>query len=149
MSEKLPLYPQVATWLGIVSQLYDTRMTKLLSEYDLTLTQFALLNHLGRNQTSKHTISMLADALEVNQPGVTKIVKKMTGLGWVQVEKDEADSRKKYVSITKVGGEMIMTIQMALAPDVVPWFDEWNVDEMKDFLAHLQKLGGWLEQNKL
>ena len=124
-------------------------MSTLLGAYDMTPTQFALLNHLGRQQGQRQTISALANVLEVNQPGVTKIVKKMTSLGLVQVEKDEADSRRKYVSIAPAGGEMIGRVYQAFAPEYVAMFESWETEEMATFVAQLARLGGWLDENRL
>ena len=136
-------------WLGIVSELYTSRMNQLLSQHDFTIMQFGVLNHLARNQGEKHTISMITAAHEVNQPGATKIVKKLEGMGLLQTERDQADSRKKYVSITEQGLEKLMQVQIELAPDVSAWFADWDAETRTTFLHHLQILGGWLDTNRL
>ena len=148
MSDR-PQFAQLATWLAIVSQLYTTRMTHHLNQHGFTITQFSVLNHLARHQHVQHTISDLTQAVEVNQPGATKIVKKLTGMGLLQSQKDTKDSRKKYVSITQAGLAMIQTVQQQLAPDVQAWFADWSSEEMDTFERQLQKLGIWLDSNRI
>lgn len=149
MNVSMEAMAQLGTWLGIVSQLFTTRISKLLSAHNLTITQFAMLNHLARHQTDAHTISALTEAIEVNQPGATKIVKKFVEMGLVQVTKDRDDGRKRYVSITEQGLATVEQVLWSMAPDTARWLEAWDSAEIADFLAHLQKLGGWLDANRL
>ena len=141
-------YVKVSTLLGITTQLYSTRMNQILGEQGLSLSQFSLLNHLLRNQGKQEGVSDLAQALEVNQPAVTKIVQKLAKLELVAVQKDAADSRKKWVSITSQGQMKVQASMQSLGPDVAGWFEEWSADEMDQFIGHLAKLSGWLDENR-
>lgn len=140
---------QASTLLGIVTQLYSSRMTQLLGAHDLNTTQFALLNHLLRHKGKNESVSDLAEALEVNQPAVTKIVQKLTRLELLTVTKDEQDSRKKWVSITPAGEQKLQAAMMALGPDVVEWFEDWSAEEMDRFIKDLGRLAEWLDENRL
>lgn len=140
---------QLSTALGILNQLYTTRMNQLLGQHDLTIAQFGLLNHLLRLHDKEHTVSELTAALEINQPGVTKIVKKLKKLGQVEVKPSKADSRKKLIRLTDAGAREVQTILMSVGPDIMAWFAEWEPAEMEQFTEHLQKLGRWLDENRL
>ena len=140
---------QVGIWIGIVNQLYATRMQQALGKHDLTIVQFSLLNHLARQPSGPQTISQLTEALEVNQPGVTKIVRKFEKLGYLTVSRDSADSRKRLISIDSGGFALIGTVMGALAPLYRQMFAEWEEAELNTFIRHLQKLGGWLDKNRL
>ncbi len=87
----------------------------------------------------------IAAAVEVNQPGVTKIVKKFEGAGMVKVARDSADSRKRLVSITDKGRGDFIAIQQQIAPDVQTWFADWESSDASLFLAQLQRLAGALD----
>ncbi len=139
----------VGTWLSIVTQLYNTRMQKLLSHFDVTLTQFAVLNYLARHQGQQATISSIAAAIEVNQPGATKIVKKFTDLGYVEVTRDANDARKRFVAITGKGLAFIGEVMQSMGPDFSQWFTDWDPEDLAQFIGHLQKLGSWLDENRL
>lgn len=149
MSIPIQKLGETATWLGIVAQLYNTRMHALLSTHNMTLTQFSVLSYLVRNQPQKATISDIADAIEVNQPGATKIVKKFVTMDLLTVEKDSVDARKRFVSITPQGLATFGAVQRSMGPDIVQWFADWHADELDTLLGNLQKLGGWLDNNRL
>lgn len=149
MNQQPPNVGELATWLAIVTQLYSTRMNRLMSQHQFTSTQFSVLSHLARHSDQQHTVSSLTEAVEVNQPGVTKIVKKLGGMGLLESVRDSADSRKKYISITSAGLRMIETVQHSLAPDVNAWFADWSDDDRQTFLILLRKLGIWLDENRL
>ena len=149
MNDTIALLPQIGTWLGIVNQLHASRMTQLLGKHNFTIVQFSLLNHLARQQETPQTISDLTDALEVNQPGVTKIVQKLARLDLITVDKDPNDSRKRLISISRRGGEALQAVMLELAPDYVACFAEWDFEELEAFLAQLKKLGTWLDNNRL
>lgn len=117
---------QLGTALGITNQLYTTRMAKLLGNHDLTIAQFSLLNHLLRLSHKEHTISELTAALEINQPGVTKIIKKLSQQDLVAVKPSEEDSRKKLITLTQEGARSVQSILMSIGPDIMDWFADWS-----------------------
>lgn len=149
MDKKQQQIIQLATAFGIASQLYSTRMNQLLSQHDLTIAQFGLLNHLLRLSHKEHTITELTAALEINQPGVTKIIKKLSQSGLVASKPSKTDSRKKLITLTQTGAQTVQTIMQTIGPDIMSWFDDWEFDELEAFTQHLQKLGRWLDENRL
>jgi DNA-binding MarR family transcriptional regulator len=140
---------EMATFLGIVSQLYTTRMEQLLRHHQLTLSQLSLLSHLSRSEQREHTISELTAAMEINQPGVTKLVQRLEAQNLIAVQASPFDSRKKLVSITALGYETFQNTVLALAPDTTRWFADWDREECARFLQSLQKLAAWLDENRL
>ena len=140
---------KASTLLGIVTQLFESRMGQHLGKHDLTYSQFALLNHLARHQHLNEAISDLVKVMEMNQPGVTKAVQKLTRMGLVETHKDENDGRKKYVRITPAGQEQIGRAMADIGPDVVRWFQDWSPEEMDRFIDHLERISWWLDGNRL
>jgi DNA-binding MarR family transcriptional regulator len=140
---------EMATFLGIVSQLYTTRMEQLLRRHQLTLSQLSLLSHLSRSEQREHTISELTAEMEINQPGVTKLVQRLEAQNLIAVQASPLDSRKKLVSITALGSETLQKTMIALGPDAVRWFAGWDQAECAQFLQSLKKLAAWLDENRL
>lgn len=149
MNREIPKVAQAATLLGIVSQLYNTRMNSLLGEHNFTLSQFSLLTHLARSEKSAETIAEITAGMEMNQPGVTKLVRKLGDEGLVNIAVDPKDSRKRQVSITSAGGQKIMQVSQSMFPDVGQWFEGWDEAELAQFIQHLGRLAGWLDSNRL
>ncbi len=140
---------ELATQLGILSQLYTTRMETLCTTQGFTFSQFALLTHLARSSKPVHSISDLTEAMEINQPGVTKIVQKLSEQGYLEVSTNKFDTRKREVRITTQGRAKLVQVSKAIYPDIAGWFKDWNEGDKKSFTAYLGKLAQWLDQNRL
>jgi len=147
--QEIPKIALTARQLAILTQLYNTRMDLLLKQHQTSLSQFGVLNHLANSPKEKHSISELTEAMEINQPGVTKIVRKLSDEGLVEVVTDENDSRKRLVSIKSDGYKKIQAVSLALFPDVSQWFKDWDDKELETFTNHLNKLAQWLDKNRL
>ena len=90
-----------ATWLSIVSQLYNGRMAKLLEPHGMTLGQFSILHHIARPKIAGDTrISDIAEAVLVEQPAVTKAIAKFDSMGLVELTSCPLDKRAKLVTAT-------------------------------------------------
>ena len=76
---------QLSNELGRTTQSYNTRLAQLLRRHDVTYPQYAVLEHIMRSGTKAETISQISDAVEVLQPAVTKIVRKFSDRGLLQV----------------------------------------------------------------
>ena len=110
---------QLSSELGRMTQSYNTRLAQLLRAHDVTYPQYAVLDHIRRNGSKAETISQISDAVEVLQPAVTKIVRKFSDRGLLQVSGTEKDRRQKRVSMTAEGAAFIGKLQAALMPDVL------------------------------
>ena len=98
---------QLSSELGRMTQSYNTRLAQLLRSHDVTYPQYAVLDHIMRNGSKAETISQISDAVEVLQPAVTKIVRKFSDRGLLQVSGTEKDRRQKRVSMTAEGAAFI------------------------------------------
>jgi DNA-binding MarR family transcriptional regulator len=124
-------------------------MTTLLEPKGFTLSQFALLNHLVRSPKDTHTINELTEAMEINQPGVSKIVQKLSETELVQVTTNQYDSRRRDVKITQQGREKVIEVGLGILPDVSSWFQDWEVKDLETFVGYLGRLAQWLDQHRI
>jgi DNA-binding MarR family transcriptional regulator len=139
---------QLLPLLGILSQLFQARTDTLLQPSGLSYTQMAVLTHLAR-QDHGQSISELATAFEIQQPGMSKVVKRLESSGAVTTKTDPADPRRKLVSISKTGSETTETAGAVVIRDVQQWFDGWSEQEVAHFTAAVGRLVGWLDENRL
>ncbi|HEY1014040.1 MAG TPA: MarR family transcriptional regulator [Herpetosiphonaceae bacterium] len=149
MTNQPPLSGQLAILLGIASQLYTTRMTAQLEPHGLSLSQLAVLSHCARHPDQRWTVSGLATVMEINQPGITKIVQKLLGRALLHAQPDADDARKKHLQITPAGIDALQAVYEALDPDVEAWFRDWTVPNMEQFRASLETLIGWFDSHRL
>jgi DNA-binding MarR family transcriptional regulator len=102
--------------LAIVHQLMTTRLNRALRPLGLTMTHTSLLMHLTGHPEGC-TVGEIADAMEVNQPAVSKTVKALTDRGAVSVHLDAADARRRTVRLTAEGGALIGRAMQAMHPE--------------------------------
>jgi len=147
--EHIEKYVKLGTALNIGTQLFSTRMAKMLDRFGLTEAQFSVLNHLARRMPDGQSVTAIASAVEVKQPAVSKMMAKFEGLGWVRFAALRDDARAKHVFITKEGSAHLMTVQRALLPDYVQMLEGWSDEDVATLTAQLFRLVGWLDQNRL
>lgn len=141
------LESEIGLLLAITSQLFTTRVAQVVGGTDLTYTQFAMLNHLQGHPDA--SISDLAGAMEINQPGVSKVVQRLSEVGLVTSKPDPGDSRRKKVAVTSAGTAALGRAQNALADDGDEWFDGWSKPQLAEFRDRLAQLATWLDENRI
>jgi len=137
---------EIGLLLAIASQLFTTRVGQVVGGTDLTYTQFTLLSHLDAHPES--SISELAAAMEINQPGVSKVVQRLSEMGLVAVAADREDSRRRRVSLATPGLDALARTRAALAEDGAAWFADWERDDLVSFRDQLATLVSWLDANR-
>ncbi|MEC9346162.1 MAG: MarR family transcriptional regulator [Pseudomonadota bacterium] len=132
--------------IGICEQLIGTRANQLLGP-DLSLTPFSVLNHFVRLRQTE-TVTDLARAFQVPQPGMTKTVQKLLANGWLAAREDPADARRKLLDLTDAGIAAHGAALARLGPDAERVFADWSDDEIDDLRARLFRLKVWLDNNR-
>jgi len=134
--------------LGIIQQLMTTRQTRLFAECELNLSQFGLLNHFTHEPERHWTVTELAEVMEMNQPGITKIVTILLNKGLLQSQPDAVDKRKRYLFITDTGLVLCADSFQSLLPEISHMFNEWDDTALDQFHLQLEKLMLWLDQHR-
>lgn len=138
-----------ALWLSIVSQLFTSRMNALLAPHEMTFTQFSVLNHLLRVEDAEgQRISDLANAVEAQQPAVTKIVAKFQKLGWVESVEIDGDRRSRKVRINDRGRSALTAIQADIGKDLSGVFGSLEKNELTAFVSSVKKIGIYLDRSR-
>jgi len=135
--------------LGIIQQLMTTRQNRFFAGRALSLSQFALLNHFTHEPERSWTVTELAEVMEMNQPGITKIVTLLLDKGLLQSAPDKTDKRKRYLTINKTGLALCTETFQSLLPDISLVFSEWDDRSLKQFHKQLEKLMLWLDEHRL
>ncbi|OEE60444.1 hypothetical protein A1OK_10865 [Enterovibrio norvegicus FF-454] len=148
LTEKQELSFKVMISLGIINQLSDAWLSKALEPCGLNQSQFNLLNHFSHQPEREQTISQLAQVMQMNQPGLTKVVNKLAEQGLVDIRKDDADGRKKWIKINADGLARVQSAFASFLPVINQCFDQWENDEMRQMLQHTDKLKAWLDNNR-
>ena len=135
--------------LGIIQQLMTTRQNRLFEGKPLTLSQFGVLNHFTHEPDRRWTVTDLAEVMEMNQPGITKIVTLLVNQGLLSSTPDQHDKRKRFLQITRKGQLLCADTFRSLLPEMSQVFGEWDERLLEQFHQHLEKLMGWLDSNRI
>ncbi|MEZ8082168.1 MarR family winged helix-turn-helix transcriptional regulator [Enterovibrio norvegicus] len=148
LTEKQTLSFKLMISLGIVHQLTDAWLSKALEPCGLNQSQFNLLNHFSHQPEREQTISQLAQVMQMNQPGLTKVVNKLADQGLVDIRKDDADGRKKWIKINEEGLSKVQAAFMRFLPVMDQCFDQWDSEDMRQMLQHTDTLKNWLDTHR-
>ena len=142
------LIGQTATWLSIVNQLFETRMSQLLAPHDLTNGQFGILHHIMRDPEKSYRISDIARAVEVGQPAVTKAIAKFEVRGMVTLKSDPKDRRVTTVHPTALAGQVLMETRQAIWPKLSEVFDGFEPPELENLTGQLKRIAANLDETR-
>lgn len=96
-----PAIFKVFTEIAMISRLADREFERVMPG-ELTLAQFAIINHLLRLD-AQQTIGEIASAMQVAQPTMSSTVKKLEAKRFVEFIPDAEDRRVKRVKVTPAG----------------------------------------------
>ena len=88
LNEREQIQVRMTVLLGIIQQLMTTRQNRLFEAKELTLSQFGVLNHFTHEPDRSWTVTDLAEVMEMNQPGITKIVTLLVNKGLPSLRAD-------------------------------------------------------------
>jgi DNA-binding MarR family transcriptional regulator len=134
---------------GIIQQLMNTRTHKLFKKFTISTSEFSLLSHFSHRPERSWTISELVEVMEMNQPGITKLVASLTEKSALSAEIDAFDKRKRHLTITKQGLQLCAESMDKLQPDISLCFADWQDKDLQQMLEHSEKLMKWLDENRL
>ena len=131
---------QVLIWLGAAEQRLATRVNRALAETGLPYAQFAVLSHLASLPGKPWTVSALAAALEAGQPGVSKILQRLSVKGLVDTEPDPRDGRVRRVRLTAEGRDAFRRAAGRVAPLAEAAFAGWEARDIETLHGLLYRL---------
>ncbi len=139
---------RILTLNGIIAQLSKTRLNRTISKLDLPFAQFVLLQHFSHNPEKSWTITKLTEAMESNQPAMTKTVQRLCKKKFLLLKQDAKDKRKKYIFITASGMETILKVFKEISPELMTIFKSWTEQQLDQLLELQETLKNQLDENR-
>lgn len=140
---------EASRWLGILNQLYTSETVALLDPFDLTPTQFGILNHICAPSRQKgQRISQIARAVQAGQPAVTKIMAKFEAQGLVRSIPDETDKRARIVVPTPFALARMQEVQLSMADRMGEMWSAVPTQRLDELTNDLRALAAWLDENR-
>lgn len=104
MSDTLKLENQLCHRLYLLSNAFTRAYRPLLDEIDITYPQYIVLMALW--EKDEISIASLNQKTGIDAGAMTLILRKLSQKGFLDIRKDKADKRVKYVFLTEVGREL-------------------------------------------
>ena len=137
--ERAELQGRALRDLLIVNQLVTTRLTRALQPTPLSLTSVSLLSFLRRAPQGA-SVSQIAEAMEVNQPAVSKTLKALDEVGALTTERDPDDARRLVVRMTDRGHALLGQAEMAMHPAASAIFRDLDSRSLDQLVHDLEAL---------
>ena len=119
MFSRTPQNLKLAMSLMRLTRFYNARLNQTASKYQLTSDQVLVL-HLLAQANAPLTVSKLSDRSTVNQPAVSKMMKRFESLGYIAKIHVSNDRRKTLIKITDAGHGLLGEIQNRVARNIIP-----------------------------
>lgn len=152
MSMKIPphLLGAGVQALAMVYQQLAARLNRQLEPLELNMTQISLLTHLV-NVSREETVLSLAQAMQMNQPAVTKAIQAMEGRGWIAKNKSTTDARVSHLIVTAAGRDHLHQAQQACVPLLAQTFGGLELAELDQLINLLLKINktAWRRDSQL
>ncbi len=121
---------QILIWLGATEQRLGTRVNRALKGTDLPYAQFVILNHLASLPGQAWTVTAVASALEIRQPSVSKIFRRLAAKGLVRVDAVPGDRRLRRHRLTGAGKVAHKEAFRRITPQASDIFSGWQDDDI-------------------
>lgn len=139
---------QIVTYIGIADQLMTTMANRVLAGDDLPLAQFVMLQHFSHEPAAGRSVTQVAEAFQVPQPGVTKMLQRLVRKGFLDVRAGAGDGRLKLHFLTPAGIEAHRAGVGRLMPEVARLFADWAPEDIERLHGLLFRLKTWLDQDR-
>jgi DNA-binding MarR family transcriptional regulator len=145
-SPKDRLDVQVLTEIGIISQLSANLLERNLP-VGMSGAQFGVLTHFMR-RGGEESPAKLAAAFQLTKGAMTNTLQRLEAQGFVAIVADEADGRKKKVSLTLAGARAYDTALAAVRPRMEGLRGAFTEAEFTAALPFLRALRVWMDENR-
>lgn len=136
--ESLKLENQLCFPLYAASKEVIRKYTPILSEYDLTYTQYITLMVLWEEK--EINVKSLGERLFLDSGTITPVLKQLENKGYVSRSRSKKDERILIVSITKIGEDL--KDKLAHVPEKIGGCINLSEDEAKQLYNILYKILG-------
>ena len=116
------------------------RIASMLDASSITLQQYNVLRILRGARPEGLPTLAIAERMVERTPGVTRLVDRMEGKGWVYRERCTDDRRRVWCRITAAGLELLEPLDQPINSIDDSLFDALSEDELVDLIGYLDRL---------
>jgi DNA-binding MarR family transcriptional regulator len=136
---------RLVAWRSVVAShaAVTDRVQRALAAADVPpLSWFELLSAVKRSPTGRPRMSELADWLTLSRGGVTKLVDRLQGAGYLERVSCAGDRRALQAELTPAGEEMLQEMRVVYEAELERHLSMLTADEAELITAALHKVIG-------
>ena len=114
------------------------RTLRVLEKYSINTLDWAVLGML--NDVEKLTYKEVTRELAVTSPVVTTLCEKLLDKKLIQITKDTADGRVKYIALTPLGKEFVETQESVIRGQMKDVISKASTRDLLGYIAVLQSI---------
>ncbi len=141
MRPNTPSITEFVENFALAHQRYSDLRNRILGEVALTEPQYQILCKLAEaDPDTWFRVTDLIDQVEVQQSGISKIIRKFHELGFVRAHPNDENQRSKRFRIDDGGYAALDRIYAAMGPEVSQWFTGWTTPQLEQFNRSINAL---------
>lgn len=139
----------LGTRLRRLGEMVQANTQLIMQEYgmDIPAAHYPFLAALDRN--GPLTVGELADVIGISQPGTTRTLGQLADAGLVDISVSDGDQRRKQVSLTKAGQNLVAFSTLSVWPRVEAAVRDLCADLDGPFLDQLAAIEDGLKMRPL
>lgn len=122
-----------------VARLLRSNFDRRVKALGLTRSQWWVLTHLYREDGMTQT--MLAELMEIEKPGLGRLLDRLESKNWIRRENDPADRRAKRIYLTSDVEPLVREMRQHAAQvraEALNGFSPGQQDQLVDLLLHMK-----------
>lgn len=124
----------------------EEKTLRMTGANNLSITEFHILESIGKNGEEGRTIGDIAQYLSVTMPTITVAIAKLAKKGYVLKNKGKIDGRLVYITLTKEGRRMNMAHRYFHECMIRELCQIFTNDEINILISSLEKLKLFFEK---
>ncbi|MCB9076043.1 MAG: MarR family transcriptional regulator [Anaerolineaceae bacterium] len=129
------------TFLRVHSKVLSALAADMETEQDMPLTWYYVLFHLDNGCMNKLRLQELAEAINLSQSGLTRLLDRMAEAGFVERRPCATDRRGAYAIITPIGkGKLEVATRTYLRGIVEHFMQHLSEDDVETLLGAFNKI---------
>lgn len=137
---------EVLTEIGIIGQLSSAALERSLPD-GMSRAQFGVLSHFMRRGGAESP-ARLAAAFQVTKGAMTNTLQRLEAQGFVRIDEDARDGRRKLVSLTPAGARAYEAGIAAVRPQMDGLRGAFTEAEFEAAVPFLRALRIWFDENR-
>ena len=134
------LYQEMFHQLTLTTRPFETQLNEQLAKYNIHRTEWAILYYLMLDENI--SLVEIGRILGMDKPNVTRSVKRLGELDYVELYPSQSDGRKKIIKVTEKGQTLFQEIRTSITIfelDILEGVSEEEQRSMYDTLKKIQQ----------